>query len=156
MREKAKIIVLSFLIVFFCCSGAFGAKPDSRTAAEIAQLFNNWNTSLQTGNPDEVVKNYADDGILLPTLSNKVRHNRAEIKDYFKHFLESKPKGEINEQNIRVFGDDIAINSGRYTFYLLKNGKPSAVKARYTFVYHKVGDKWLIVEHHSSLMPESH
>ena len=41
------------------------------------------------------------DAVLLPTVSNKVRHNPAEIKDYFEHFLEAKPVGKINEQNIR-------------------------------------------------------
>lgn len=33
---------------------------------EIARLFDRWNQSLQTGDPDKVVENYADDAILLP------------------------------------------------------------------------------------------
>lgn len=28
------------------------------------------------------------------------------------------------------------------------------VKARYTFIYRKIDDKWFIAEHHSSAMPE--
>ena len=65
-----------------------------------------------------------------------------------------KPKGAIIEANIRVFGD-IAINSGVYKFILTKDGKESDVMARFTFVYRKGLDgRWLIVEHHSSGMPE--
>lgn len=28
------------------------------------------------------------------------------------------------------------------------------VKARYTFIYRKIEDRWFIAEHHSSAMPE--
>ncbi|NJM10519.1 MAG: SgcJ/EcaC family oxidoreductase [Synechococcaceae cyanobacterium SM1_2_3] len=128
------------------------AMPES-PEQEIAQLFDRWNASLQTGDPDEVLKNYAPDAILLPTVSNKVRHNLAEVKDYFQNFLKLKPRGAINERHIRMF-DEVAIDSGVYTFSLFKDGKPTEVRARYTFVYHKVGDQWLISEHHSSMMPE--
>ena len=47
---------------------------------------------------------------------NQVRHNHAEIEDYFVHFLAKGPQGVINESNVRIFGD-IAINSG-YILYL--------------------------------------
>lgn len=119
---------------------------------EIEKLFEQWNDALQTGDPKQVVALYDDtDAILLPTISNEVRHNHAEIEDYFVRFLALKSKGEINESNIRVFGD-IAINSGIYTFDF-KDG--SSVQARFTYVYRWNGERWMIIEHHSSAMPES-
>ena len=121
--------------------------------ADIENLFNQWNASLQTGSPEKVVDNYANDAILIPTVSNKVRHNHEEIEDYFEHFLLKKPVGTIDEEHIRIFGD-IAINSGLYTFDIVADGEHEKVKARYTFVYHKIDGKWLIVEHHSSVLPE--
>ncbi|MBW4508029.1 MAG: SgcJ/EcaC family oxidoreductase [Scytonematopsis contorta HA4267-MV1] len=122
--------------------------------SEIAKLFDRWNASLKTLEPNEVVKNYASDAVLLPTVSNKVRHNSKEMKDYFEHFLQKKPVGKIDERNIRIYCD-MAIDSGRYTFSVVdRNGKPGQVKARYTFVYRKIVDQWLIEEHHSSIMPE--
>ena len=75
---------------------------------EIAAQFLKWNQALQTGDPDKVVACYAADAILLPTVSAQVRHNHAEIRDYFAHFLAKKPAGTITEQNIRIF-DNIAI-----------------------------------------------
>jgi uncharacterized protein (TIGR02246 family) len=120
---------------------------------EIAQLFDRWNQSLQTGDPDKVVENYADDAILLPTVSNIPRTNHEEIKDYFEHFLQKKPVGVINMHKILI-GCNLAVDNGLYTFTLTQNGKQVRVPARYSFEYQYINGKWLIVGHHSSVMPE--
>ena len=117
---------------------------------DITVLFEQWNSALQTGDPKQVAALYATDAILLPTVSNQVRHNHAEIEDYFVHFLAKGPKGVIDESNVRIFGD-LSINSGVYTFSF---NDGASVQARYTFVYRWNGQRWLIVEHHSSAMPE--
>ena len=118
--------------------------------SHIASLFEEWNTALQTGEPKDVTALYESNAILLPTISNQVRHNHEEIEDYFIHFLAKGPKGVINESNIRTFGDT-AINSGIYTF-TFSDG--NSVQARFTYVYRWNGQRWLIVEHHSSALPE--
>ncbi len=120
---------------------------------EISDQFVLWNKALQTGDPGKVVACYAPDAILLPTVSAKVRHNHDEIRDYFIHFLAKQPYGRTTEQNIRIY-DSIAINSGLYTFTLTTDNGKTNVAARFTFVYRKVQDKWLIIEHHSSVLPE--
>jgi uncharacterized protein (TIGR02246 family) len=118
--------------------------------AEIASLFETWNSAIQTGDPKKVTDLYRSDAILLPTISNKVRHNHQEIEDYFVQFQENNPKGEINESNIRNLGTT-TIHSGIYTFTFKDDSK---VKARFTFVYQWNGQDWKIIEHHSSQMPE--
>jgi len=120
------------------------------TQDEITSLFDKWNAALQTGEPKNVSALYETNAILLPTLSNRVRHNHEEIEDYFVHFLAKGPVGTINEGNVRTFGD-LAINSGIYTF-AFEDG--SEAQARFTFVYRWNGQEWMIVEHHSSQMPE--
>lgn len=126
-------------------------KPSNQ---EIEALFDRWNASLQTLNPDAVLANYDTDAVLLPTMSNQMRINPAEIRDYFVHFLANKPVGKIDSRNLRI-GCDVAVDTGLYTFTLTDaQGKKSDVKARYTFVYEKEGGKWLIESHHSSAMPE--
>lgn len=121
-------------------------------SSEISDQFEKWNTALLTGNPDKVVACYAEDAILLPTVSAKVRHDHEEIRDYFVHFLAKKPDGRIDEQNIRMF-NDIAINSGLYTFAVTENDQRKDVAARFTFVYRKNAQGWQIIEHHSSVLP---
>lgn len=117
---------------------------------EIESLFTEWNKALQTADVKKVAKLYESDAVLLPTISNKVRHNTKEIEAYFVRFLALGPKGEIDESNVRIF-DQLAINSGIYTF-TFNSGE--VVQARFTFVYRWNGQRWKIVEHHSSQMPE--
>ena len=117
---------------------------------EITGLFDEWNSALQTGETKKVASLYESSAILLPTISNQVRHNHEEIEDYFVQFLARGPQGKIDEANVRVFGE-IAINSGVYTFTFSDD---SSVQARFTFVYRWNGERWMIIEHHSSQMPE--
>ena len=128
--------------------------PESRAAPteeEIASLFERWNQSLQTGNPEKVVANYAERSVLLPTLSNKPRLTSEEKADYFKHFLENQPSGKVNMRQIEI-GSNMAVDTGLYTFRFARTG--TEVKARYSFTYRWDGRQWLIVSHHSSAMPE--
>jgi uncharacterized protein (TIGR02246 family) len=143
------------VILGYCTLALFVTTASAETPPKeaVADLFNKWSAALQSGKTDEVVRLYGKDAILLPTISNRVRHNHAELKEYFNQLLESKPTCKMNEQHIRAF-DDLALNSGTYTYTLTKNGKQVEVPARFTFVYQKQGKDWLIIEHHSSAMPE--
>ena len=122
----------------------------SATEPQIAALFDRWNDSLRTLDADKVVANYAADGVLLPTVSNKPRTNPTEIHDYFVKFLKSAPQGTIDQRIIKI-GCNVAQDVGTYTFRF-KDGK--SVHARYTYVYEWQNGRWLIAHHHSSAMPE--
>jgi len=121
---------------------------------EIAGLFDKWNAALATGNPENVADLYAPNAVLVPTVSNQIRTNRAGIVDYFTHFLEGKPRGKIDRSIITVMDPQTAINSGIYTFTLIQDGQQKNLEGRYTFVYEKQNGRWLIVNHHSSELPE--
>ena len=69
---------------------------------DISSLFEVWNNALQTGDPQKVAELYETNAILLPTVSNKVRHNHEEIADYFVNFLAKGPVGKIDESNVRT------------------------------------------------------
>ncbi|MFI7401742.1 SgcJ/EcaC family oxidoreductase [Streptomyces sp. NPDC049541] len=126
------------------------------TKAQIAGLFDTWNKALQTGDSKKVASLYAKDAVLLPTVSNKIRTNHAEIVDYFNKFLQSKPVGKKVRTIVDVLDKDSAIDTGIYEFTLTDKatGKKRVVEARYTYVYEKIHGKWKIVNHHSSAMPE--
>lgn len=125
-------------------------KPTSEK--KIAALFDRWNESLQTGDPHKVAANYAEDAILLPTVSNQARFTQAEIEEYFEHFLRDEPSGQVDLRRIYL-GCNVAVDAGLYTFTFGRTGQ--AVPARYAFTYRWDGEAWLITSHHSSAMPET-
>jgi uncharacterized protein (TIGR02246 family) len=150
-------VLIAFLAALFIPAAA-SAQSTQQCAAvskeQVADLFDRWNESLQTKNPEAVVKNYAEDAVLLPTVSNKPRTNHKEIAGYFEHFLQKNPKGSIDTRTIHIGCND-AYDVGTYTFEVTgKDGQTSKVAARYSFVYELRDGKWLIVHHHSSAMPE--
>ena len=51
---------------------------------QAAVLFDQWNKSLQSGDPAKVAASYSHDAVLLPTLSNRVRYTHKERVGYFK------------------------------------------------------------------------
>ncbi|WP_181871288.1 SgcJ/EcaC family oxidoreductase [Sphaerisporangium album] len=129
----------------------FAGRP---TRARVAALLDTWAATLLTRDPARVADLYAPKGVLLPTLSAQVRTDRAGMIDYFTGFLAKEPRATVKQSIIEILGDRSAVNSGTYEFSL-KNaeGVMETVQARYTFVYERIAGKWLIVSHHSSLMP---
>ena len=130
------------------------------TTADIVALFDLWNGALKTQDSRRVTALYAEDGILLPTLSNQVRHNHTEINDYFVSFCEKQPVATMIESNVTLTGD-IATNSGACSFELnADDGTRVNVRVRFSFAYRRSdaerlgGAGWEIISHHSSVFPE--
>ena len=167
MRTQIHFSALMFVFLAGCAATQPVAKPEvghqvgngaghtevckAVTEQEIAALFDRWNNSLKTGDPHKVVANYAEQSVLLPTVSNTPRLTPAEKEDYFHHFLENLPSGVINSRTIMI-NCNTAVDTGLYTFTMAKTG--AVVPARYTYTYHWDGKQWLITSHHSSAMPE--
>ena len=120
------------------------------TRHEILALFQQWNNAIQTGEPKKAAALYAKNAVLLPTISNTVCQNHQDIETYFAIFMARKPIGKIDMADVRIF-DQLATNTGVYTFSF-KDG--TCVKARFTFIYQLIDNRWLISHHHSSQMPE--
>ncbi|WP_369272491.1 SgcJ/EcaC family oxidoreductase [Streptomyces sp. R11] len=159
-KRVAIVTATALVAVGTVAAGAAAAGPGwgegKPGKKQIAALFDQWNRTLQTGDPEQVADLYASDAVLLPTVSNEVRADHAAIVDYFEHFLANKPVGKKIETHINVLDSNSVIDAGTYQFTLTdpETGEKSVVKARYTYAYEKRGGEWLIVNHHSSKMPE--
>lgn len=109
---------------------------------------------MENGALSDVVGLYAEDAVLLPTLSNQIRLTSEDREDYLRLFLSHKPNVTIDSLMERKWGQ-VVILSGIYLIRL--KGIPEAQAARFSFIFVQFGKgdtDWAIKEHHSSWMPE--
>src|SRR5467141_3555257 len=152
MRSSLKAtsagFALSIILLSFATSASAGPKEDVAAAAAT------WAAALGEDEPEKVLQLYSDDAVLWGTLSPTVRADRSALRDYFVTAFKVLPglKVAFGDQLIRVYGGT-AVNTGYYTFSFAKDGETKTLPARYSFTYVKNGERWLIVDHHSSAMP---
>src|SRR5712672_3869108 len=137
-------------VVSLCLAPAASAGPKE----DVAAAASTWARALGEDDTDKVLPLYANDAVLWGTLSPTVRADRAALRDYFVTAFKVLPglKVAFGDQLIRVYGGP-AVNTGYYTFSFAKDGEAKTLPARYSFTYVKNGERWLIVDHHSSAMP---
>ncbi|MCY7397928.1 MAG: SgcJ/EcaC family oxidoreductase [Sphingomonas bacterium] len=142
-------------------SGHAMTKPHAMQCAAIPAgaadtLFNQVNAAWASKNPDKVADLFSRDAVLLPTVSNTPRTDRAGIRDYFVQFLKGAPVATINTSNVRE-GCNMLARMGTWTVALTNqnSGLRNNVKARYTFIYKYEDKAWKIAHLHSSMMPVS-
>ncbi|MDD4271643.1 MAG: SgcJ/EcaC family oxidoreductase [Patescibacteria group bacterium] len=117
--------------------------------------FSIWNQALKTGDQKKVAELYAEGATFLPTVSGEFKKGRSGAEEYFKHFLEKKPTGEIVDDEVQTLGPDIYLHSGMYNFELGTDDKKDIVKARFSYVVRlKEDGSFEILHHHSSIKPE--
>jgi uncharacterized protein (TIGR02246 family) len=121
---------------------------------DVAAATAKWAEVFTDDNPDPILALYDTEAVMWGTLSPARRDNPAAIRDYFEKAFKALPghKVTFGDQSIRVYGNT-AINTGYYTFSFVKDGKPTSLPARYSFVYVKRNGDWKIVDFHSSKMP---
>lgn len=110
-------------------------------------LLTKWITAVHSQNPDTVTACYAENAVLLPTVSNQLRFTQEERRDYFVTFLAKKPQCRLLTLAVHDASENTDILSGTYVFTFSDD---SEATARFSYVY----QDGLILQHHSSLMPE--
>jgi len=121
---------------------------------DVAAATAKWAEVFVLDDPDPILDLYDKEGVLWGTISATRRDDPAALRDYFVKAFKALPghKVTFGDQLIRVYGNT-AINTGYYTFSFVKDGNPTSLPARYSFVYVKRNGDWKIVDHHSSKSP---
>ena len=139
-------------LLLFSASLSFASLADPKS--EIAAATQSWADAFNSRQIERTLAQYTPDAVLWGTRSQIVRDTPELIRDYFSNMpAQPHTRVTLGESRIRLF-NDVAINTGYYTFTgRAADGTPTTSPARFTFVFAKRNDRWLLVEHHSSSVP---
>ncbi len=129
--------------------------PTSEAAAReaIAAETSAWVEAFNSREASRLVSLYEPDAVLTDTSESKPRVGRDAIADYYAG-VSKRPTQRValGERTIRVFGDT-AIDAGNLTYFEMRDGSATTTPGRYSITYRNRGGRWLIVDHHSSVLP---
>src|SRR5258706_9419611 len=152
MMGKALQIAFGTLLLLLLAHNVFAEeRADDAVGAQVAAATAEWISTFNTRDAARISALYAPDAILWGTVSQTIRTTPGEILEYFEESSAKRPNLRmfLGEYHVRLYGD-IAINSGYYTSRNPVNGQEVAIPMRFTFTYRREGDRWTIVNHHSS------
>ena len=112
-------------------------------------MLQTWIENIRSNDANKVADLYHREGLLLGTFSNIERSGKNLILDYFNNLLKSQVDVEIITQH-EYKSESIATTSGLYNFIL----NDQKIEARFSFVFLKTKERWKILSHHSSVLPE--
>jgi len=118
--------------------------------------FLRWNEALKSKDPKKVAELYSDNVTFLPTASGDFKRGESGAEEYFEHFLEKNPVGEVVQEEVQVLGSDCYLSSGMYNFEVGPEEARKLIEARFSFVWKKDNaGNWKIAHHHSSVRPSN-
>ena len=129
-------------------------QPDPRLQA-VQDATNAWRDAFDRHDPTTLAGLYANDAVLWGTVATTPTTTNQGLIDYFTRATATPQVHVIvNATYVRVLDNDFATNSGTYTFVSTQDGQVVTRPARFTFTYRRIDGRWLIVAHHSSLLPK--
>ena len=111
---------------------------------QLPVFLQKWQNAIATGDPEQVVACYAEDGCLKGTIADSWAQGHDAIRAYFEKLF-TKGSIEVVFNEIHQVGDK-GLYGGSYQFHIDSLGGP--LKAHYTFQSTEDGE--FIALHHSS------
>ena len=150
MLNRSIILAASLILGLLAVAAASSAQA---AEADIRAALQRWVNTVNTGGAGPIAALYAPDAILLATFEAKPLVTPGDIRGYFSKHPGLKVR--IQSEKIGVLGGG-GVDTGLYTFTDAGTDKP----ARFSFVFRQrtpgTTDQWLIISHHSSVVPSGH
>ena len=151
MRIPIMLVLFAFMAA--CATTDTDRSSAGKAKEEVAAATQAWRAAYDSRDPQRISAQYAPDAVFWGTSSKTVRPTPESIMEYFKD-ARKRPDArvEIVEQHIQIYGDT-GVNTGLYNFSDVRDGKRMPNPARFSMVFQKRGDYWVLVQHHSSRLP---
>ena len=144
-------ILARCLITVFLVLPGFAIAGENDAEREVRAATAEWVETFNTRDAARIAALYAPDAVFWGTISPTIRTTPEDILAYFVSSATRRPtlRMALGEQHVRVYGD-LAFNSGYYTSRFVQDGQETVTPMRFTFAYRRQGDRWMIINHHSS------
>jgi hypothetical protein len=133
----------------------FARKTASNTnETAVLEALQKWINTINSRQPSAVSRLYSEDAVFLPTLSHSRIHGSMDRTTYFARLLgKSGFRVDILELDVHMLGD-VGVCSGVYDFDYAFRGDDTRLEARFSMVFQRINGVYLIVNHHSSQVPD--
>lgn len=135
--------------------GSQMAITDEKKSA-IESVTKAWTEKFNSRDVEGLCALYDSEAVLWGTLSPTICATPQAVRQYFDKAGTSPMVLTVafDEQYIRTC-DNTMLDSGSYTFAFIRDGKQQLLQARFSMTFRKLGNRWLIVDHHSSARPSA-
>jgi uncharacterized protein (TIGR02246 family) len=145
----------AFVFSSFFLAGCGAMQP--MTVAPEPSIAQGWVKAFNECQVDALVALYDTEALFWPTTSRSLAAKPEDVRRYFdaacKLVKASNFKVEVVSESVKLYGD-VAISAGQMTAaFKNRQGQPQEASYRFSLAARKMDDRWLIVEHHSSVMP---
>ncbi len=142
------------LIAALLFAPGFSNAGEDGTERAVRAATAEWIETFNSRDAARIAALYAPEAVFLGTISPTIRTTPEQILEYFVASATRRPtlRMTLGEQHVRVYGD-VAFNSGFYTSRFVQDGREIVNPMRFSFAYRRSGDRWMIVNHHSSRIP---
>ncbi|MBA4266663.1 MAG: DUF4440 domain-containing protein [Comamonadaceae bacterium] len=133
-----------------------GTSTDADGVARVEAARQRWANAFNAADLRGLLTLYDPAAVLWGTTSPVLIDTPEGIATYFERTFSAQPAPRVHlgEARIRLLGDEVALCSGAYTLYLSgPAGEARTLPARFSLAYRRLGDRWLIMDHHSSVSP---
>jgi uncharacterized protein (TIGR02246 family) len=147
------LAVLAACLAALLPAHALAGAGELEIEQQVAEATMNWVEAYNSRDPARIAALYAPDALFWGTRSTRIANQPEQILTYFQESARNPNlRVRIDDRRIRVY-HQVAVCAGTYTVTDVKDGQEVANPGRFTFVFEKRGERWLIVHHHSSRMP---
>ncbi|MCE2965025.1 MAG: DUF4440 domain-containing protein [Alphaproteobacteria bacterium] len=147
------LATLSVIALIALSSTANAQTTSCGTKADIEAAYGKWVAALSSGKPENINALYDARATMQPTLLADA-NTPAVRADYFQGLMKNPNLKATPQTNSVLISCPVAISTGTYTFSFGEKGAETSIPARFTFVYEKTPQGWMIINHHSSKLPK--
>lgn len=127
--------------------------PRSQCRNELIQALEDWKDAYNSRDPRRLQQLYAPGALITDDEFTSVPLSGAALPAFFDEMAQ-RPTARMRwlVGNLQFFGET-AVRSGHYDFTEQIDGEAKTRPVRYSFVYQRSGDRWLIILQHTTLRP---